>query len=91
MNPALIHARVIENMIQFIGEYYAVHGDGVSGRPLSIRFARRLKPLGGFQDTMHELINCGAIKAIMKRTGGYLYYPESVDISAFDGQVALTR
>ena len=91
MNPALLHARVVENIIQFIGEYYEVHGVGCNGRSLSIRYAKRLRLLGGFQETMLELAKCGAITAIMKRTGGYLYYPEGAEINEDAAKVALTR
>lgn len=91
MNPALVHARLVENIIQFVSEYYEVHNQGVSGRFISIRYARRLKHLGGFQETMHELVKAGALQAVIKKhTGGYLYFPQDAEISELEGRVTLT-
>jgi hypothetical protein len=90
VNPALAHARLVEYIIQFVGEYYEVHGEGVMGRAVSIRYARRLKPFGGFQDTMVELVKCGVLRAVMKKSGGYLYYPQDAEISEVEGGLVLT-
>lgn len=88
LNPALIHSRVVENIIQFVSEFYEVHSEGCKGRTLSIRYARRLQGIGGFQETMIELVKSGVLHATMKKSGGYLYYPQHVDMSRFANKVS---
>ena len=87
---AQIKTRIIDSMIQFVTDYHKSFGP-VPLQALSIRFARRLKRFGGFDEVMTDLRADGTLQAVMKESGAYLYFPAEVTVELADGQMLIER
>lgn len=82
-DPIQKRGEVMRHLVRFVSDFFGVHG-AVPMRVLSIQFARKLDTLGGFQNTIEELVSDGSLKVTMLKSGGRVVSPGGIEVPQGD-------